>query len=118
MIGMPDQSAEIMYQFGVSPNAYSLIIRLQLEGTEDEAVDLAAVIMKEDVNSLKRNSNFYSLFSREMLLLHFKQLFDNYEDLDNLESGWELHEGSFPILFQEYKQNKDRIGKIFERSRN
>lgn len=119
---MPDTSGMIKYEFGITKTEYIMLISLELdkydwaEVSDDAATDILAVIKRADINVNKDSSTHYSQIIKDMLLLHFHQLFENYEDLDDLQAGWELKEDLIQNIFHEYKIHKKRVKGIFIRA--
>lgn len=118
MSGTPEIPALLTYEFGVSVDSYSLIIRLLLldgeKEPQNEAASFAAVILRKDINPPKDSTANHALFLSEMLQLHFHQLFAQFDDINGLKD-WEIEQGLFSEILQIYFADKTKVANAYKR---
>ena len=98
MIGMPGSSGVINYEFGISKDFFIVLIKLKLDeatnGKSDEAVDILSLIKKSEIpESFDYGDDNNYFLAKEMLLCHFKNLFQFYDNYDQIiEEGFQVNE--------------------------
>jgi hypothetical protein len=109
-MGMPDASGELIYELGITEDAYIVLIRLKIDeayiGESEAAVDVLALMKRADFPpNIKDNESAYQLVSKEMMFCHFGQLFGSYDSKDNLKD-WEIEGDFINKLVDKYFEQK------------
>ena len=86
MMGMPDCSGVLSYEFWVTEKEYIIVVRLKLDeftnGESEPAADILSLVKKDEIPEIiEQNEENYPMICQEMMLCHLESLFEFYENL-------------------------------------
>ena len=96
MMGMPDCSGDLSYEFWVTEKEYIIVVRLKLDefinGDSEPAADILSLVKKDEIPEIIiQNEENYPMICQEMMLCHLESLFEFYENLEDL-NDWSFED--------------------------
>jgi hypothetical protein len=96
MMGMPDCSGDLSYEFWVTEKEYIVVVRLKLDefanGESEPAADILSLVKKDEIPEIiEQNEESHAMICQEMMLCHLESLFEFYEKLEDL-NDWSFED--------------------------
>ena len=96
MMGMPDCSGDLSYEFWVTEKEYIIVVRLELDefanGKSEPAADILSLVKKDEIPEIiEQNEENYPMICQEMMLCHLESLFEFYEKLEDI-NDWSFED--------------------------
>ena len=96
MMGMPDCSGDLSYEFWVTEKEYIVVVRLKLDefanGESEPAADILSLVKKDEIPEIiEQNEENYPMICQEMMLCQLEALFEFYEKLEDL-NDWSFED--------------------------
>ena len=116
MMGMPDCSGVLSYEFWVTEKEYIIVVRLKLDefanGESEPAADILSLVKKNEIPEIiEQNEESYAMICQEMMLCHLESLFEFYENLEDL-NDWSFEDDTLYSNVEYHFELKNNVKAI------
>jgi len=116
MMGMPDCSGDLSYEFWVTEKEYIIVVRLKLDefanGESEPAADILSLVKKDEIPEIiEQNEKSYAMICQEMMLSHLESLFEFYENLEDL-NDWSFEDDTLYSYVEHHFELKNNVKAI------
>jgi|TARA_B100001059_G_C17745635_1_gene534128 hypothetical protein len=122
MMGMPNSSGELSYEFWVTEKEYIIIVRLKLDefdfGDSEPAADILSLVKKDEMpKTIEKNKESHTIICQEMMMCHLESLFEFYKNLEDLNE-WSFEDDTLYSHIKYYFKLKNNIKVIDDELKN
>jgi len=116
MMGMPNCSGDLSYEFWVTEKEYIIVVRLKLDeftnGESEPAADILSLVKKDEIPvTIEENEESYPMICQEMMMCHLESLFEFYENLEDLDD-WSFEDDTLYSYVELHFELKNSVKAI------